>query len=283
MKRVKYDDKILLDFAFMLVGTLLIALTFNICYLENNLVISGVSGLSIIVNQISNIEPSIFIAIANLFLIILSIVALGIKSSLRTIIGTIFYTAFVYLTRDINLFLNIYFDEIFMYLLVGGLCTGLGAGLLFKHGYSSGGTDILTMVMAKYSKRELGKSQLIINSIIVVCGGLVFGATMIIYAILVNYIESIVIDKVQLGFSSSKMFYIGTDKADEMIDFITRDLKTGVTLLESKGGYSRKKGNLIMCTVSSKRYIDLKQNIKRIDKDAFIVVSECYEVFGGKR
>lgn len=283
MNRVKFDGKILLNFAFAMLGVLIMALTFNICYAPNNLVISGVSGLSIVANYISGIEPALFITIANVLLIILSIVALGFKSSIKTIIGSLAFSLFVYLTKDANTALNIHFDETLMYLIVGGVSTGLGAGLIYKNGYSSGGTDVLTLVLAKYGKIQLGKSQLTINTIVVLIGGLVFGATMIIYAIIVNYIESLVIDKVQLGFSGSKMFYIRTDHPEEVKKLITKKLHSGVTELEVTGGYSSKKQTLLMSTISTKKYIELKNKIKEIDDEAFIVISECYDVLGGTK
>lgn len=283
MNRVKFDDKILFNFAMAMLGVLILALTFNICYEPNNLVVSGVSGLSIVVNHLTGIEPSIFITIANIFLIVLSVLALGFKSSIKTIIGSLAYSFFVYLTRNINIYLNISFDEMIMYLILGGFCTGLGAGLIYKYGYSSGGTDVLTLVLSKYTKTPIGKSQLAINIMVVLSGGILFGMNMIIYAVLVNYIESIVIDKVQLGFNGSKMFYIRTDKPEEVKHLITKTLRSGVTELEATGGYSSQKQKLLMCTISSKKYLELRDKIMEIDNDAFIVISECYDVLGGTK
>ena len=271
------------DFLMMIFGSFLLAFTFNVFYVPNNLVISGVSGLSIIVNYISHIEPSLFIAVVNVLLLVLSVAALGLESSVKTIIGTLFYTLFVYLTKDINVILDIHFDEMIMTSLVGGVLTGLGAGIVFKYEYSTGGTDVLTLVAAKYSKQELAKCQLVINTIIVSFGGLVFGLTMIIYAILVNYIESILMDKVLLGIVGSKVFYIGTEKTNEVKKFIMEDMKTGVTLLEAKGGHLGKTKYIIMTTVPSNKYVEVKKRVKEIDSEAFILVSDVYDVLGGKR
>ena len=217
------------DFLMMLLGAFLLAFTFNVFYAPNNFVISGISGLSIVVNHISGIEPSLFIAIVNVLLLILSVASLGLKSSIRTIIGSAFFTLFVYLTRDFNTLLNIEFNDYIMYALVGGVLTGLGAGIVYKYEYSTGGTDILVLVSSKYSKRELAKCQLFVNTIIVLIGGFTFGAPMIIYAILVNYIESLVMDKVLLGIVGSKVFYIGTDNVNKVKEFIKTDMKIGET------------------------------------------------------
>lgn len=283
MNRVKFDSKILLVFSVALIGILLRAVAFNLFFKPQNLVVSGVSGLSLVVNHFTQMDTSLFILVANVGLIILSIAALGWKSSFRTIIGSLAYTLFVYMTEDISTILNIQFQEYLMYVIVGGVLYGVSAGLIYKTGYTSGGTDVLTMVLSKYGKKEVGKSQLVINTIIVMSGGLVFGITMVIYAVIANYIESILIDKVQLGFSPTKKFMIGTDKANEVKEYITKVLNSGVTEFECKGGYSNKKKTMLMCTISTKRYLELKEVIQAIDDDAFIVVSDCYDVLGGTK
>ena len=283
MNRVKFDSKILLVFSIALIGILLRAVAFNLFFKPQNLVVSGVSGLSLVVNHFTQMDTSLFILVANVGLIILSIAALGWKSSFRTIIGSLAYTLFVYMTEDISTILNIQFQEYLMYVIVGGVLYGVSAGLIYKTGYTSGGTDVLTMVLSKYGKKEVGKSQLVINTIIVMSGGLVFGITMVIYAVIANYIESILIDKVQLGFSPTKKFMIGTDKANEVKEYITKVLNSGVTEFECKGGYSNKKKTMLMCTISTKRYLELKEVIQAIDDDAFIVVSDCYDVLGGTK
>lgn len=283
MNRVKFDSKILFVFSIALIGILLRAVAFNLFFKPQNLVVSGVSGLSLVVNHFTQMDTSLFILVANVGLIILSIAALGWKSSFRTIIGSLAYTLFVYMTEDISTILNIQFQEYLMYVIVGGVLYGVSAGLIYKTGYTSGGTDVLTMVLSKYGKKEVGKSQLVINTIIVMSGGLVFGITMVIYAVIANYIESILIDKVQLGFSPTKKFMIGTDKANEVKEYITKVLNSGVTEFECKGGYSNKKKTMLMCTISTKRYLELKEVIQAIDDDAFIVVSDCYDVLGGTK
>lgn len=259
------------------------ATTFNVFYLPNNLVISGVSGVSIIVSHISNIEPSLFILICNVLLLILSIASLGFRSSIKTIIGSAFYTLFIYITKDINSVLNIEFGELLMYVLVGGALFGFGTALTFKYGYSTGGTDVLTLIVNKYSSIPLAKARAIIYSIIIISGGFTFGWSMIIYAVIALYIESIVMDKVLLGIVGSKVFYIGTDKIKEVQDYIMNDMHMGVTLLEAKGGKTNKTKYIIMTTIPSTKYGEVKTKVKMIDEDAFIMVSNCYDVLGGKR
>ena len=106
---------------------------------------------------------------------------------------------------------------------------------------------------------------------------------MIIYAILVNYIESMVMDKVLLGIVGSKVFYIGTNNVDKVKNYIMNDMKIGVTLLEAKGGHMGKTKYIIMSTIPSNKYVEVKNKVKEIDKDAFIMVSDVYDVLGGKR
>ena len=266
-----------------LVGIFIMALAFNICFAPNNLISGGVSGLSIVVADLTNVTASTFIIIMNMFLVVLSLLTLGKNKSIANILGAVAFSFFVYITQDINNILHVEFDNMLLYVLTGAVLNGFASGLVFRTGFSSGGTDILGMVVSKYLKRPLGKTLLVINTIIIIIGGFVFGYTNVIYAVIINYISTLLTDKILLGISDSKMFLIDSVKEDEIKEFIMDVMESGVTVLKSKGGFTKDKKDMLMCIVSTSYYFALKEAIKKIDPDAFIVVSDCYEVHGGTK
>ena len=136
--------------------------------------------------------------------------------------------------------------------------------------------------MNKYAKVSIGTSMLIIDGLIVLSGGFVFGWTKFMYAIIVLYIISILTDKVLLGISSSKAFYIVTSKQEEISDYVINELGHSVTIFDAKGGYSKTKNPVLFTVIPTKEYYKLKVGINEIDKNAFFTVVDAYEVLGGE-
>ena len=159
---------------------------------------------------------------------------------------------------------------------------GFGAGLVFKAGFTTGGTDIINQIISKYFKTSLGKSMLFSDGLIVLCSGLFFGINSMLYSVIILYIISLMSDRVVLGTSDSKMFYIVTKKDEEVKEFILKYLNHGVTIFKGKGGYSKNNENVLMAVLPTKDYYRLKEGINEIDKDAFFIVTDSYEVFGGE-
>jgi uncharacterized membrane-anchored protein YitT (DUF2179 family) len=143
--------------------------------------------------------------------------------------------------------------------------------------------SIINEILVKYRKVSVGKAILFINSIIILIGAIVSGWVTALYAIIVIYIISIITDKVVLGISQSKAFYIVTNKEEEVKDFILNNLSEGITIFDATGGYTNKSTKVLMCVISTKDYFKLKEGIYQIDKEAFFVVTDAYEVYGGDR
>lgn len=282
VKRVNKGNLFSRVFIF-LIGVLLTALAFNICFAPQNLVTPGVSGLAILVAHVSNLSAASFIFYANLFLIGLSLILLGGQKSIICIIGSLTYSVFVFFTQDINSLLNISFENDLLYVLCGAVLYGLGTGLVLRVGFSTGGTDILGLIISKYTHKPIGKSLLIANGMVILLGAFTFGYTMILYSIIIVYLSTLLVDKIVLGISDSKMFLIDTEKDEEITRFIMEIMQSGVTIFKAKGGYKNDKKEMLMCVVSTTNYFKLKESIKQIDPNAFIMVSDCYEVHGGTK
>ena len=271
----------------LILGTLAIfclAVNYNVFLLHNDLVIGGTSGISIIINEITGITPSLFILLFNVLFVIISFIFLGTRSTRRTIVGSLLYPLFVFLTTPfcVELANYIELDNFLLIVLISGVIFGTANGIIYRTGYSTGGMDVLFEIVSKYAKVPRGTAALIINLLVIVSGGFIFGLSKAIYAIIIVVLNSYLVDKIMIGISDSKMFYIHTDKIDEVIN-ATKDLETGYTLMKTEGGFSKTKRNIVMVVVPTSQYFMFKGLITKIDPEAFIIISDCYEVYGGQR
>ena len=277
---IKHKIKIkeLIEF---IIGCFLVALAFNLFMSPNNLVAGGVSGFSLILKHFFGLNPSTIISIANVFLIILSFLVLGKEKTKATILGSILFPVFVSLTEHLSTYISFKESEMILIAVFGGALQGLGAGLIFRAGYSTGGTDILNMIISKIFKMSLGNSMFFIDGTIIVIGAFVFGFNHLMYSLIILYLISTITDKVVLGISDSKAFYIITSKEKEVKEFVINELKHGVTEFKARGGYNSENQTVIMSVVPTREYYKLKEGIHNIDKDAFFVAMDSYEVKGG--
>ena len=266
----------------LVIGILLVALAYNIFLLPNDIVFGGVSGLAIIVKKFITINPSTFIMISSIILLFISYIFLGKDQTKGSIVGSILFPILVNLTANINQYINIDTSNILLSVIFGGILYGFGAGLVFKAGFTTGGTDIINQIISKYFHVSMGNAMLMSDGLIVLAGGFFFGITKLMYAIIVVYIIGIMTDKVLLGISNSKAFYIITNEDEKIRDYLLNELHHGVTIFSVKGGYTHKKDEVILCVVPTREYYRVKEGIHEIDSEAFFVVCDAYEVSGGE-
>ena len=281
MKKVikqKIRIKELIEF---IIGCFLVALAFNLFMSPNNLVAGGVSGFSLILKHFFGLNPSTIISVANILLIILSFLVLGKEKTKATILGSILFPIFVSLTEHLSTYISFKESEMILIAVFGGVLQGLGAGLIFRAGYSTGGTDILNMIVSKIFKISLGNSMFFTDGTIIVIGAFIFGFNHLMYSLIILYLISTLTDKVVLGISDSKAFYIITSKEKEVKDFVINELKHGVTEFNAKGGFNSENQTVLMSVVPTREYYKLKEGIHNIDKNAFFVAMDSYEVKGG--
>ena len=272
------DKKDLVKRYFLLaVGCLVVAFAFNIFFNQYGIVCFGVSGLSIVLSRFG-VPNSLFILIANVMLLVLSYFALGAKKTRNAIVGSLLFPFFVWLTGFLVPYFS--FDDVEMLVIAvfGGVVSGLGSGLIYKTNFNTGGTDILCEIVSKYTKVSLGKAMWISDGLIVLSGLLVSSWEVILYGFVVLYLISFMIDRVVLGVSQSKAFYIVTDKQEEVREFLLSITDGGVTLINAKGGYSNHKETLLLGVVPTRQYFIVKEGLKQIDEKMFFLACDAYEV-----
>ncbi len=281
--RDKIDNKSKFKrYAQFCLGCLLVAISFNLFLAPNDLVPGGVSGFSVIINHLLGINKSIIILGLSLLLLILSYIFLGKNKTRGSILGSLLFPLFVEITSNISEIIQIDTSQLLLSAVFGGILHGFGAGIIFKAGFTTGGTDILNQIISKYAKVSMGKSMLICDGTIVLLSGIVFGPTKLMYSVIILYLISYMSDRVILGISDSKAFYIVTDEEKKIKEYVIKYLNHGVTVFNAKGGYKKEKQTVLLCVLPTKDYYKLKEGIHEIDPDAFFVVTDAYEVFGGE-
>ena len=271
-------------FRILLIGIslLLSALVYNIFLLPQSLVTGGTSGIATITYYLYDINPSIMIFIVSAACCIISYMYLGKRRTMGTLIACILYPLLVELTSNISRIISFEDTDILLMVLFAAVLGGIANGLMYKSGYSNGGLPIISQVLYEKYKISVAKSSLIMNMVIVLIGAFFFGSTSALYAIMYLYINSIVIDKVLLGVSNNKAFYIITCKENEMKEYIIKTLHHTVTTFTVKGGYLEDKRKAILTVIPSREYYHLTEGIKEIDEQAFFVAMDAYEVEGAK-
>lgn len=263
-----------------LVGVFIVAFSYNVFMLPSNIVY-GVGGIGVILNKIYEITPSITIFVGSMLLLILSYFTLGKKKTARTVAGSILYPLFVQATSYYTELIDLGNLEPVVLIIIGAVLQGLGLGLIFKTGYTTGGTDILNAIVSKFGKMSMGKAMVLTDGLIILIGLFVFNFPTFIYSLISLYIISVMTDKVILGISQSKAFYIITDNETTVKKFLMHNLNHGVTVLNGRGGYTGDNQKVIMCIIPTREYYVVKEGIKQIDPEAFFLVTDAYEVSGG--
>lgn len=281
MKEKSKNQKKLLDICLFLLGTMVAAFSFNLFILPLNIV-SGTSGIAVILNHYFGWKPSTIIFIIYMIILILSFLLMGPKKTKASIIGSILYPIFVELTSKLTGYINISDIEPIVLAVCGAIVNGVGLGMVYKTGYNTGGSDVITQILNKYFKKPIGTCTLLLNSVVVILALITFGLKSCIYSIIVIYITSMLIDRVMIGISSSKCFQVITEHETEVKKFLQSKLSHGVTVIPARGGYTGNVVKMIMCIIPTGEYVSVKEGILAIDEHALILVSDVYETVGSK-
>lgn len=275
----KLNKKTLINGMLLILGCLLIALTFNIFCVPNKIVPGGLSGVGIIFDHLFEIKTSYVLLVGNVLLVTMGIICLGLKDTLPSIIGAVVYTLIMYLTEYPNITINL--SSVFLNVITVGVLFGVGCTMVYLSGCSLGGLDIIGVIFNKKFGLTLGTSLFIVNGLVLVIGTFIFGIEALLISLIIRYIESKIIDTFLTGISDSKILFINTDKIEEITKYIIEEVESGVSEIKVTSGFKKQKNTILMCVVPTEKYLLLKSQIIQIDNDAFITVIDSYEVYGG--
>lgn len=276
------SKKLVRRYFLLIVSLFISACYFNLLQLPSQIVTGGSSGVSIILSSYFELEPSKVIFAISMVLLLVGFIFLGAEKSSGAVVSTIVYPFFVDLTSNIGNYISVDLSDKILISIFLGILSGITTGMVYKVGFSNGGFSIISEILSKYKKISISSISFIINLIIVLVGGASFGWTMVMYAIIVLYIYSIVLDRVLIGVSKNKAMYIITSEEEKLKDYIMNSLKHGVTIFNVKGGFKEKQRKVIMTVIPNREYFRLKEGIKEIDEKAFFIVTDSYQVYGGE-
>ena len=237
------------NFCFFMIGLFINTLSINLFYIPNNVVSTGSTGLAILVNNFIDIPIPLIVFVISSILLLIGFMVFGMEYGAKTILGTILFPLFLEGTSIINNFVSFDNTSLFLLILIGSVINGFGFGLVKKSGYSLGGFFVLYDLMKRSFKISIGKASLICNSLIIIFGVFIFGLDKCIYALIAIYISTYVGDRVMLGVSRNKAFYIITNKPNLIKDYIINNLNHTVTIVAAKGGYSDKRKKILLCVI----------------------------------
>jgi uncharacterized membrane-anchored protein YitT (DUF2179 family) len=268
-------DKVM-EYTYVIMGSAIVALAFNLFLLPNRVASGGVSGISTILDAVLGWEPAYVQWALNIPLFIAGVVLLGRQFGVKTLVGTLFLPLVVFLSKDFEPATN----DPLLGSLFGGIGVGIGLGIVFRGKASTGGTDLAAQIIHKFTGLSLGTCVALIDGLIVLTAAIVFDIERGLYALIALYVTSKTIDFVQVGFGNSKMAMIITNKEDEVRQAILHKIDRGVTKLSGYGGYTENERPVLMCVVEQSEFTKLKQLVKNIDASAFVVVMDAAEVLG---
>lgn len=281
MKKIDFSKKQVSRVLLMLFSLLLSAVIYNLFILPLGLVTGSTNGIATITHYVYNINPALMLFLLSLTCTIISFMYLGVQRTSGTLVSLFVYPILVQLTSPLTRLIS-NDPDVLLLVIFAGVLSGVANGLMYKTGYSNGGFPIISQVLYEKFQISVAKSSLFINVSIVLVGSIFFGTTNALYAIIFLYINNIVLDKVLLGISNNKAFYIITDKEKEVRDYIINTLGHDITIFDVKGGFREQKRRVLLTVIPTREYYKVTAGIKEIDKNVFFTATDSYQVEGAK-
>lgn len=277
------NNKWWMTYLLLTAGTFFMAVGINVIYEPLSMVTGGFSGIGILVKKLtqtarwSGIPVGMTTLLLNIPLFIWGYSQKGKAFVKKTVYAASCFSFFLLIIPTFDIVKQDYL----MAALVGGLLNGTGIGLVFSQGASTGGSDLLSVLTAKILP-ELSASErlILIDTLIVAAGVFIFGLEIGLYAVVAVFVTGKVSDAILDGLKFAKIAYIISDHPEEISEHILRELGRGLTGLEGQGMYSEKHKMVLMCVVSKKEAVLLKDIVKNADNEAFLILSEAKEVLG---
>jgi uncharacterized membrane-anchored protein YitT (DUF2179 family) len=269
------------DISLFVIGSIIFALSVNVFTAPNNIAPGGMTGISTMINYVLGLPIGMTGLVLNLPIFIWAIVSIGYKLVGKTIFATVIMSIAIDLFGKI---LPAYTGEKMLAAIFGGILEGIGLSLVFMGGGTTGGTDLVAMILRKkFRHLSMGKIMMGIDLAIIVTSALIYSSIeSALYAVIAIFVSTRLIDAILYGVDTGtgKLLFIISEKSDEIAQDILNDMERGVTVLKSRGAYSGKDGNVLLCAVSRYEVVKIKDIIRFHDKEAFIIIGDAGEISG---
>ncbi len=280
MKKTKGKGNIFYRYLILFIALIGWSLIFNIFLRPVNFITGGTSGLSLILESLTGIGFSIINYAISFILILLGLKYLDLSEGISAIISSLVYPLLVDLTYMFTKNIVLGIDDKLLIAIFGGILSGICGAMCYKVDLNSGGTSILSKIIHNKFKVSYSAVSRTISTTLVMIGGLVFGITNVLYALTYTYVANYIQNKLILGSSNNKIVFVISNKEDEIKDFVMNILHHGITIFPVKGGFKDRNKHVLMTTVPNRDYFRLKEGIKEVDKNAFFIINDAYEVSG---
>lgn len=274
--------KEIMRYFYLIIGCLLVAISINFFLLPNNLISFGFDGIVSLLYYKNNVRPEINLLIINIIIILFSSLFLR-KETLRFyLLPSVLIPLFLFITSFFVGQINIDLSEKMLIVIIAATISGYGYSLIYKEGYQAGVVFLLEELIGDIFHFHSKIYSWILDIIILVFAQLSFGYEIMLYSLIVIIINKYIITKARFGLNDSKMFYVITSKEKEVKNYIMHDLKYELTVLDVKGGFTKKNSQILLTVISANDYYKLKEGIKIIDPKAFIAITDTYDVINRK-
>lgn len=268
------------NFSLLTISTLIMAVGIYFFKFANNFTFGGITGIAVLVAKFLPISASDFSFVVNILLLIIGWIVLGKSFAEKTAYSTILLSVSLSLLERIYPMSHPLTNEPLLELIFAILLPALGSAFLFNIGASSGGTDVIAMILKKYTSVDIGKGLMISDLIFTLAGFLVFNVKTGLYSLFGLIMRSALIDNFIESFNRSKYFHVVTSNATCICDFIQNDLQRGATIVNATGAFTGDDKYIILTVLSPSQAVKLRNFIKEHDPKAFLLVSNTSEIIG---
>lgn len=277
----KKANRTIIEFVGLIVGCIFMGIGLNMFFKPYTIAPGGLSGLSVVISKLTGLSVSAIMLGIGIPLLLFSIKILGKKDAIKTFVGMILLSFIIKITEPLGFVQAT--QDILLSAISGAILLGIGLGIVFSVDGSTGGTDLIALMLNRvFPNMSVSKCLTIIDGIVVLSAGIANqNLETGLYSAIALYIIVKVIDAIISGFDYSKAFMIITTEPEKLRSAIVNDVKRGVTLIDAKGGYTNNQKNILLVVVNKKQQeVHLKKLIKSEDPNAFIIVTDVHEVLG---
>lgn len=265
------------DYAGITIGLVITALALDVFLVPNRLAAGGVSGLATVLHYTAGLPVGIVMVALNIVILLAGVVTYGMSYGVKTLYGAFGLSVLVDVLAP---FVPRVTGDPMLATLYGGILSGVGIGLVFRYGGSTGGTDIVAQILARYSNVAVGKLFLIADGLVMLAAAAAFGIKLALYGMISVFVMGWVIDLIQEGIATEKVVYIITNRHAEVAERVFAELDRGATFFKSVGAYTGTERRTVFIVIERKQVDALVRIVREIDPEAFMIIHDAAEVLG---
>ena len=269
--------RFVLGYGGVLVGVIIAAAGVSYFLIPAKIAAGGVSGLATVIYYLMRLPVGVTMLLLNIPLFLLSWKIIGPVFGAKTLFGTLAMSVFVDLFNQIAVPMT---EDLLLAAIYGGVLSGIGLGIAFRAGGSTGGTDMAAQLVARFFPTSVGQALLIVDGMVIVLAGIALGLELAMYALIAVFITTKTVDVVQEGPNYAKACLIISDHPEPIGESIMQRLERGVTMLDGRGMYTKYDKEVLLVIVSRMEIAAVKSIVAEVDRKAFVIIYDVHEVLG---